>query len=97
MSAAAAGGRGHRPGGLVHGMGKDLAEPDWSPLTTDEVTSVLARYDRPDPAARTPAAVVTCAGPWPYRACSSAETAVDVPVPTGLPGPIRDNRTMEMR
>ena len=34
---------------------------------------------------------------WPCRACSSAGTAIGVPVLTGLPGPIRDNRTMEMR
>jgi len=28
----------------VHGMGKDPAVPDWPPLTTAEVTAVLARY-----------------------------------------------------
>ena len=32
------------PAGLVHGMGKDLVEPDWAPLTGDEVSAVLARY-----------------------------------------------------
>jgi len=37
------------PEGLVHGMGKDLAGPDWSPLADDEVTAVLGRYDLPDP------------------------------------------------
>src|SRR5215467_199447 len=30
--------------GLVHGMGKELVEPDWVPLTGDEVSAVLARY-----------------------------------------------------
>ena len=30
--------------GLVHGMGKELVEPDWVPLTGDEVGAVLARY-----------------------------------------------------
>ena len=30
--------------GLVHGMGKELVEPDWAPLTGDEVSAVLARY-----------------------------------------------------
>jgi Ser/Thr protein kinase RdoA (MazF antagonist) len=34
--------------GLVHGMGKELAEPDWSPLTTAEIRSLLARYDPSD-------------------------------------------------
>lgn len=33
------------PAGLVHGMGKDLVEPDWNPLTSEEVTAVLTRYD----------------------------------------------------
>ena len=35
------------PAGLVHGMGKELAEPDWSPLTSAEVHAVLARYPQP--------------------------------------------------
>jgi Ser/Thr protein kinase RdoA (MazF antagonist) len=35
------------PAGLVHGMGKELTEPDWSPLTSTEVRTVLARYPRP--------------------------------------------------
>ena len=30
--------------GLVHGMGKELVEPDWTPLTGEEVSAVLARY-----------------------------------------------------
>ena len=33
--------------GLVHGMGKELVEPDWAPLTADEMNAVLARYDLP--------------------------------------------------
>ena len=33
--------------GLVHGMGKELVEPDWAPLTSAEVGAVLARYDLP--------------------------------------------------
>jgi Ser/Thr protein kinase RdoA (MazF antagonist) len=40
-------------GFLVHGMGKALAEPDWAPLTPDEVSAVLARYGRPGRAAIT--------------------------------------------
>jgi Ser/Thr protein kinase RdoA (MazF antagonist) len=34
------------PAGLVHGMGKELTLPDWSPLTSAEVHTVLARYPR---------------------------------------------------
>jgi Ser/Thr protein kinase RdoA (MazF antagonist) len=33
--------------GLVHGMGKELVEPDWAPLTGDEADAVLARYGLP--------------------------------------------------
>jgi len=29
-----------------HGMGRDLVEPDWPPLTDEEVAAVLARYRR---------------------------------------------------
>jgi Ser/Thr protein kinase RdoA (MazF antagonist) len=32
------------PAGLVHGMGKELVEPDWSPLTGAEMDAVLASY-----------------------------------------------------
>ncbi len=35
------------PAGLVHGMGKELVVPDWSPLTSAEVHTVLARYAQP--------------------------------------------------
>jgi Ser/Thr protein kinase RdoA (MazF antagonist) len=35
---------GQPPAGLVHGMGKELVEPDWAPLTGDEVSAVLSRY-----------------------------------------------------
>jgi len=33
--------------GLVHGMGKELVDPDWAPLTGSEVGAVLARYGLP--------------------------------------------------
>jgi len=51
--------------GLVHGMGKDLVEPDWSPLTSDEVTAVLAGYPLPaEPAGgRSAGPAATAAGP----------------------------------
>jgi Ser/Thr protein kinase RdoA (MazF antagonist) len=55
------------PPGLVHGMGKDLVEPDWSPLTGDEVTSVLSRYP-PGPGNGGPGAVVTWHSPRPMSA-----------------------------
>ena len=29
---------------LVHGMGNELVEPDWPPLTDDEVSEVLAGW-----------------------------------------------------
>ena len=35
--------------GLVHGMGQDLVEPDWPPLTSAELTAVLARYPQAGP------------------------------------------------
>ncbi len=36
------------PPHLVHGMGKELAEPDWSPLTDSEVGEVLAGWGSTD-------------------------------------------------
>ena len=35
---------------LVHGMGRELVEPDWSPLTDDEVSEVLRGWGTPDSA-----------------------------------------------
>ena len=35
------------PAQLVHGMGNELVVPDWSPLTSAEVHTVLARYPQP--------------------------------------------------
>jgi Ser/Thr protein kinase RdoA (MazF antagonist) len=54
-----------------HGMGRDLVEPDWAPLTDDEAAAVLARYGRQGgvPAVRwrsprpmSAAALVSCEG-----------------------------------
>jgi len=54
-----------------HGMGRDLVEPDWAPLTDDEAAAVLARYGRQGSVAavrwRSPrpmsaAALVSCDG-----------------------------------
>jgi Ser/Thr protein kinase RdoA (MazF antagonist) len=33
-----------QPARLVHGMGKELVEPDWPPLTDAEASAVLARF-----------------------------------------------------
>jgi Ser/Thr protein kinase RdoA (MazF antagonist) len=58
------------PGGLlVHGMGKDLAEPDWEPLTDGEVTAVLAGYHRPGQTGAAKA-VVTWRSPRPMSAAA---------------------------
>ncbi len=35
--------------GLVHGMGTELVEPDWPPLTSAELTAVLAGYPQAGP------------------------------------------------
>jgi Ser/Thr protein kinase RdoA (MazF antagonist) len=35
---------------LVHGMGRELVEPDWPPLTDDEVSEVLGGWGTPDSA-----------------------------------------------
>jgi Ser/Thr protein kinase RdoA (MazF antagonist) len=40
------------PAGLVHGMGKELVDPDWRPLTSTEVHEVLAGYLPPGPPGR---------------------------------------------
>jgi Ser/Thr protein kinase RdoA (MazF antagonist) len=70
MSTAGAGtAPGSSPAALVHGMGKELAEPDWSPLTDDEVAAVLARYDPADPRGRAPAAI-TWRSPRPMSAAA---------------------------
>ena len=46
------------PTDLVHGMGKELVEPDWSPLTSTEVRTVLARYPHPGVRPLLPAAAL---------------------------------------
>jgi Ser/Thr protein kinase RdoA (MazF antagonist) len=51
----------------VHGMGRELAEPDWPPLTDDEMHGVLGRGD-PGGLGRTP--VVTWRSPRPMSAAA---------------------------
>ncbi len=50
---------------LVHGLGKEPAEPDWPPLTDDEVSRVLQSYDR-----AAGDAVVTWRSPRPMSAAA---------------------------
>ena len=56
--------------GLVHGMGKELVNPDWAPLTGDEVGAVLARYGlgAGHAAARRTGTVVAWSSPRPMSA-----------------------------
>jgi len=52
---------------LVHGMGKELVEPDWPPLTDDKVSEVLGGWRTPDSAAQP---VVTWRSPRPMSAAA---------------------------
>ena len=58
-----------QPAGLVHGMGKELVEPDWPPLTDGEAREVLARYPGLASGA-TPATVVGWRSPRPMSAAA---------------------------
>ena len=51
----------------VHGMGRELAEPDWLPLTDDELLAILGRSD-PGGLGRQPA--VTWRSPRPMSAAA---------------------------
>ena len=59
---------GQPPAGLVHGMGKELVEPDWTPLTGDEVGAVLARYPARAGGPAGDGAVVAWSSPRPMSA-----------------------------
>jgi Ser/Thr protein kinase RdoA (MazF antagonist) len=52
---------------LVHGMGKELVEPDWPPLTDDEVSEVLGGWGTADSADQP---VVTWRSPRPMSAAA---------------------------
>ena len=54
------------PAGLVHGMGKELVDPDWHPLTSGEVHEVLAGYRPPGPVGD----VITWHSPRPMSAAA---------------------------
>jgi hypothetical protein len=55
---------------LVHGMGKDLVEPDWPPLTEDEVNAVLAQYGEASAGPDGEHAVITWWSPRPMSAAA---------------------------
>jgi len=60
-----------RPVGLfVHGMGRGLAEPDWTPLTGGEVTGILDRYDGPRAGRRPAGADIAWRSPRPMSAAA---------------------------
>jgi Ser/Thr protein kinase RdoA (MazF antagonist) len=64
-------------GGLVHGMGKDLVEPDWQPLTPAEVGTVLAHFGAPatGPVPRSgPGDLITWRSPRPMSAAALAHS-----------------------
>lgn len=52
-------------GPLVHGMGAELVEPDWAPLTDDEVRAVLVHYPQPGTARPGTEAAITWHSPRP--------------------------------
>jgi Ser/Thr protein kinase RdoA (MazF antagonist) len=52
----------------VHGMGRELAEPDWAPLTDDELRGVLGRAGDPGGLGRQP--VVIWRSPRPMSAAA---------------------------
>jgi len=57
--------------GLVHGMGKELVEPDWDPLTSAEVHQVLAGYWPSGPGGD----VITWRSPRPMSAAALVDWA----------------------
>lgn len=57
---------------LVHGLGTELVEPDWSPLTDEEVRAVLARFPEAGGGQAAGQAVVTWRSPRPMSAAALA-------------------------
>lgn len=63
-------GEGTPAGLLVHGMGKEPAQPDWPPLTEAEVGAVLARYGEPSAGPGGERAEITWWSPRPMSAAA---------------------------
>jgi Ser/Thr protein kinase RdoA (MazF antagonist) len=74
------------PADLVHGMGKELVEPDWSPLTSTEVRTVLARYPQPGVRPRVLAAPDAIPGTAPDDIRSADRDGTRGAAPDGIPG-----------
>lgn len=55
---------------LVHGMGAELVEPDWAPLTDDEVRAVLVHYPQPGSARPGTEAAITWHSPRPMSSAA---------------------------
>jgi Ser/Thr protein kinase RdoA (MazF antagonist) len=83
-----------------HGMGRDLVEPDWPPLTDAEVSAVLARYGRTagqaavrwhSPRPMSAAALVDCAGEEVFvkRHHTGVRTAAQLGAEHALAGHLR--------
>jgi Ser/Thr protein kinase RdoA (MazF antagonist) len=84
----------------AHGMGRDLVEPDWPPLTDEEVAAVLARYGRArgavavrwrSPRPMSAAALVGCDGGEVFvkRHHTLVRTAVQLDAEHALAGHLR--------
>lgn len=59
----------------VHGMGEELVEPDWPPLTDDEVSAVLDKFSPDAQSALRTSATVTWRSPRPWSAAALVERA----------------------
>jgi Ser/Thr protein kinase RdoA (MazF antagonist) len=57
-------------GPFVHGMGGDLVAPDWSPLSDEEVRSVLSQYPCPAGGPSAAEAVITWSSPRPMSSAA---------------------------
>jgi hypothetical protein len=57
-------------GGLVHGMGRELCEADWPPLTDEEVRAVLGRFERRAESGASRDATISWHSPRPMSAAS---------------------------
>jgi len=68
---------GQPPAELVHGMGKELVEPDWTPLTGAEVSAVLARYPTHAGGLAGDGAVVAWSSPRPMSAAGLVRHGTD--------------------
>ena len=64
-------------GPLAHGMGTELVAPDWSPLTDEEVRSVLSYYPAPSGGVGTGDARITWHSPRPMSSAALVQRGDD--------------------